>query len=120
MISGQDVKCLPQKGEENEKELGFWLGKKYWNQGYATEACEMIIDYGFYQLNLDKIWIAHFIDNHKSKRVQEKCNFKYSHTHNYYSNGLEKEVTTIVNVMTKCHCYKLGNNFDEIGVNNKK
>ena len=87
--------------KENEKELGFWLGKKYWNLGYATEASLLMIDYGFNKLNLDKIWIAHFIDNIKSKRVQEKCNFKYSHTHRYYSDGLEKDVTTIVNVITK-------------------
>ena len=87
--------------KENEKELGFWLGKKYWNQGYATEACKLILDYGFNELKLDKIWSVHFIDNLKSKRVQEKCNFKYSNTHEYYSNGLEKEVTTIVNVITK-------------------
>ena len=93
--NSQYVKC------DGEKEVGFWLGKKYWNQGYATEACRLILDYGFNELNLNKIWVAHFIDNLQSKRVQEKCNFIYSHTHEYYSNGLDKSVVAIVNVMDK-------------------
>ena len=32
----------------NERgELGYWIGKPYWNCGYATEAAKAVVAYGF-------------------------------------------------------------------------
>lgn len=33
-------------------ELGYWIGKPYWNMGYATEATQAVIRYGFEVLGL--------------------------------------------------------------------
>src|SRR5262245_12152376 len=30
-------------------ELGFWLGRSWWGQGFATEAAQAILGYGFTQ-----------------------------------------------------------------------
>lgn len=64
---------------ENQAEIGFWLGHPYWGQGYMTEACMQIIKYGFEVLHLEKIWCAHDLQNYNSMRVQEKSGFAFHH-----------------------------------------
>ncbi len=59
------------------KQLGFVLGKKYWGQGFMPEACKAVIKYLFQIENLDYITCGYFEYNLQSKRVQEKCGFKY-------------------------------------------
>ncbi len=53
-------------------ELGYWIGKQYWNNGYCTEAGHVIIKYGFANLNLHKIVATHLIRNPASGKVMEK------------------------------------------------
>ena len=83
---------------ENQKEIGFWLGKNYWGKGYISEACQYIMNYCFLELKLEKLWCGHFDYNHKSASVQKKCGFIYHSTHmNYYLPILDKYVTRILN-----------------------
>jgi len=56
----------------NRGELGYWIGKEYWNQGYCTEAARAILDYGFGQLMLNKITSSHFARNPSSGKVMLK------------------------------------------------
>ena len=65
---------------DDECELGYWLGKPFWGQGIMPEAAHEIIRYGFEDLGMKKIWCGYYDGNHKSKRVQEKCGFKYQWT----------------------------------------
>lgn len=65
---------------EDECELGYWLGKPFWGRGYMTEAARELIRHGFDNLGMARIWCGYFDGNEKSKRVQEKCGFKYHHT----------------------------------------
>lgn len=65
---------------ETEGEVGYWIGVPYWGQGLIPEAVREIMHYGFEDLNLEKIWCGYFDGNEKSKRVQEKCGFRYHHT----------------------------------------
>lgn len=60
-----------------QREIGYVLNPKYWGKGIIPEAVKCLIKYGFENLNLDLIWCAHFDYNLKSKRVIEKCGFKY-------------------------------------------
>ena len=82
---------------ENEAELGFWLGYPYWGNGYMPEAVECLLTYGFHELKLKKIWCAHNVDNHNSMRVQQKCGFEFHHDEDYYSKELDKRVYLKVN-----------------------
>ena len=59
------------------KSLGYVLHPKYHNQGLMTEAALAIILYGFEQTDLQTIRCGHFIENHPSKRVIEKCGFVF-------------------------------------------
>lgn len=58
-------------------ELSYWIGKPYWNQGYATEAVESVIDHAFHTLKLDRVYAAHFTRNPSSGRVMEKAGMLY-------------------------------------------
>lgn len=64
----------------NEGEIGYWIGVPYWGQGLIPEAVRELMRHGFEDLNLDMLWCGYFEGNIKSKRVQEKCGFKYHHT----------------------------------------
>jgi RimJ/RimL family protein N-acetyltransferase len=57
-------------------ELGYWLGRPYWGQGYATEAAAEVLAFGFRNLRADHIWAGWFHDNPASGRVLEKLGFK--------------------------------------------
>jgi RimJ/RimL family protein N-acetyltransferase len=57
-------------------ELGFWLGKPWWGQGYATEASRAVIQHGFANPRLPAFSSAHFTDNRASGRVLAKLGFE--------------------------------------------
>jgi RimJ/RimL family protein N-acetyltransferase len=66
--------------DNDEGELGYWIGVPYWGQGLIPEAVQELIRHGFEDLALNTIWCGYFDGNEKSRRVQEKCGFKYHHT----------------------------------------
>lgn len=65
---------------KEEGEIGYWIGVPYWGQGLIPEAVNELIRHGFEEYGLKVIWCGYFDGNEKSKRVQEKCGFKYHHT----------------------------------------
>jgi [ribosomal protein S5]-alanine N-acetyltransferase len=58
--------------EFQHAELGYWLGVRYWGQGYATEAAREMLRYGFEDLHLHRIFASHFKHNPVSGRILEK------------------------------------------------
>jgi RimJ/RimL family protein N-acetyltransferase len=58
-------------------ELGYWVGKPYWNKGFATEAAMRILEFGFNGLGLERIFSKCFFDNLSSRKVMEKIGMKY-------------------------------------------
>ncbi len=63
--------------ERNQREIGFVLNPAYWGRGIIPEAVNRLIKYGFEELDLDLIWCGHYEENLNSKRVSEKCGFKF-------------------------------------------
>jgi len=63
--------------EHRRAELGYWIGKPYWNQGYATEAARAVLRHGFEQVGLRRIYARHFGNNPASGRVLVKVGMKY-------------------------------------------
>lgn len=60
---------------ENDCEVGYWLGKPYWNKGICTEALKLMLDYCSNVKQFENIWADHFTGNPASGRVMEKCGF---------------------------------------------
>jgi [ribosomal protein S5]-alanine N-acetyltransferase len=61
-----------QNAENKEAMLGYLLNRKYWNQGYITEATRKVIAFGFEQLGLHRIIASCDPANTGSYRVMEK------------------------------------------------
>ena len=58
-------------------EIGYWLGEPFWNKGIMTEAVKAIVDYGFKELDLVRIFTGVFEHNKASHRVLQKAGFKF-------------------------------------------
>ncbi len=66
--------------KDDECELGYWLGKPFWGQGIIPEAVREILRHAFEDIGMNKVWCGYYDGNVKSKRVQEKCGFRYQWT----------------------------------------
>lgn len=53
-------------------ELGYWIAKSRWGRGYATEASQAALTYGFEALGLHRIEAHHFVENPASGAVMRK------------------------------------------------
>lgn len=56
----------------HEGDLGFELDPDHWGRGYAIEAAQAMIDFGFSQLALHRIWARCLAENTRSSRVLER------------------------------------------------
>lgn len=61
-------------------EIGYWLGEPFWGHGYATEMVEAIVDLAFRVTDLDSLIAGSRIANGASRRVLEKCGFRFTGT----------------------------------------
>ena len=61
-------------------EIGYSLARSRWGCGYATEATEAILAYGFDSMRLHRIEAQHDVRNPASGRVMEKCGMRYEGT----------------------------------------
>ena len=60
-------------GDASNVDLGYRLLRRTWNQGYATEGSRALIDMGFTDLAVQRVF-AHTLAVHvASRRVMEKC-----------------------------------------------
>ncbi len=66
--------------KDDECELGYWLGKPFWGQGIIPEAVREILRHAFEDIGMSRVWCGYYDGNVKSKRVQEKCGFRYQWT----------------------------------------
>ncbi len=82
-------------------EMNFWIGKKYWRQGLATQAARLALNFGFKKLKLHRIYAAAFEPNVASRGVLKKCGFthegtmrqavvKHNKRHNFLNYGILK------------------------------
>lgn len=57
---------------DNHAEMGYWVGKPFWNNGYCTEAARAVVAYGFDKLDLERIYANYMARNPASGRVLAK------------------------------------------------
>ena len=59
-------------------EIGYGIGSKYWNRGYATEAVRSFLAYLHREKGIHTVYASFFTGNDASRRVKEKCGMTYS------------------------------------------
>lgn len=56
-------------------EVGIWIGKPYWNEGYGTDAMRALCRFAFRFMNLQRVWLHVYETNDKAIRSYEKVGF---------------------------------------------
>lgn len=63
-----DVSC-------KNAELGYWIGKKHWGQKIMSRAITQMLDYGFKNLDITRIYARPYPNNIASQKILEKNGF---------------------------------------------
>lgn len=74
--------------ENDEIEVGYALIKDSRGKGYAVEAAEAFLVYGFETLKLKEIVAVARPENNASRRVMERLGMTYDYTGKFYDNDL--------------------------------
>lgn len=80
----------PQKDVYSKNaEMGYWLAEPFWGNGIMTSAIRQMVDYGFKNFDINRIFARPFGNNHASQKVLEKSGFtleaRYEKT--FFKNG---------------------------------
>lgn len=86
------IRLPDQYGQRTrEYEVGWHLGKAFWGNGYATEAAQTVIQYGFQTLDIPAIYAVTRPENQRSIQVTQRLGMKpLGRTQEYY--GVETEL----------------------------
>ena len=85
--------------QQNAPELGYWLGVRYWGQGFATEAARAVIDFSFEEFDAEHLIAGARVVNPASRNILEKCGFQWS--------GVELHRFVALGCSTPVDCFKL-------------
>lgn len=80
----QLIGCIAIEGvkEPHRKcEIGYWIGRPHWGQGYATEAARAVLAFAFDELGANKVWAQFFMNNPASGKVMQKLGMTHEGTH---------------------------------------
>lgn len=88
----RDPKIL-RKGPR-DAEVGYWIGRRYWEQGFASEALEAVLAYGF-STGVTKVWGQCMEDNVRSLNLMRRYGFTVDHR-GVFENPYLGEVVTVV------------------------
>lgn len=71
----QAIGCIGLADRGDDVELGYWIARPWWGQGYATEAGRGVLEIARL-LGHRRLGAAHFVDNPASGRVLRKLGFR--------------------------------------------
>lgn len=74
------VQLAPVDDARGCANLGAWIHPDSWGDGYATEACAHVIEYGFADLRLHRVSVGVDADNEASIALTEKLGFVHEGT----------------------------------------
>ena len=84
--SGEPPRSMPR--------LGYWIGRKFWRQGFGGEAIGALVDFAFRTYPSEKIGAGVFLDNIASRRLLEKLGFTDVGRNSIFSRSRGKDVET--------------------------
>jgi RimJ/RimL family protein N-acetyltransferase len=90
------IGCITIHGE-----LGFWIARPYWNQGYVTEAATALLNWHFAAAASQTVLCSAHHNNHASLAVQRKLGFAPSHRERRFSHALQRNVEHVVSSLAR-------------------
>lgn len=78
--------------EDGTADIGYWLGRPYWNRGYGTEMLSRAIRYAFEETQVSAVTAAALLDNTASLRIQQKAGLRDAGFSSYESENGPREV----------------------------
>lgn len=90
-----------------QAELGYWIGRPYWNQGFATEANVDILQFAFAKRKLRRVIALPLEYNGASCRVLEKLGFRNGGIVTHPHPSLNDDDPLVRYVMTQEHWYSV-------------
>jgi [ribosomal protein S5]-alanine N-acetyltransferase len=85
--------------KDNRADLGYALNRKYWGQGYGTEAAHAVVKFGFEVLGLHRIGASVLPDNAGSIRILTKIGMQFE--------GVKRDFTAIRGRHEDLHSYSV-------------
>ena len=52
---------------------GFWLGRRFWDRGYMSEATDAVTDFAFGPAGFETLVLSNAVGNLRSRRIKEKA-----------------------------------------------
>ncbi len=77
--SGMLVGCSELAGFSKRDQcakIGIWLGKKYWGKGFGLDSVFLLFQFGFEEMNLNRIEYGYLTVNTRSMNVAKKMRTK--------------------------------------------
>jgi len=74
----------------HQAEMGYWVGKPYWNMGFCTEAGKAMLKFAFSELGLIRVHASYLSRNPASGRVMEKLGMKHEGTRRHHVRKWDK------------------------------
>ncbi len=75
-----DIAVVQMNEEVSSVHIGYCIGKKWWHQGITSEALNVVMDFLFDEVEVNRIESRHDPRNPNSGGVMKKCGMKYEGT----------------------------------------
>lgn len=62
-------------------EVGYCIGRQFWNQGITSEALDAIVSFFFEEVGVNRIQARHDTNNPNSGKVMQRCGFQLEGVH---------------------------------------
>lgn len=88
-------------GIGTDRELGYWICRPKWGQGYASEAATAVLAAYFSNPTVGEITSSHLLDNARSARLLRKLGFTDTGTATIASKALHQDVVVQEMILTR-------------------
>lgn len=99
-VEEYDEGRFPELRDVKARSIGFALAKDLWGRGLMPEAAALALRWLFERQGLDAVLCERFIENERSKRVQEKLGFR-QYALAGCKNALGEPATEVVSILTR-------------------
>jgi RimJ/RimL family protein N-acetyltransferase len=100
--NGAAVGMVAMRVRGIKADLGYCIAKKYWNQGFVTEAVSCLVSWALDQQGIHRVWAVCDVENKASARVLKKVGMQMEGI-------LHKWIIhpNISDIPRNCYCYAI-------------